>query len=264
MSSATYARSDTEGERRTSTSQHLVTHRDRVVHKIAQSGFACRSEGVQSLGYGLGPCLERVIESRFEAVISMHSNRRSLARAVAVVTVVAALTTACSSATTPPTQSPTASSTAPTPSTTSPSPTPSPTAEAATAALASYDAFWTAKVASQADPTRKPGPDLATYSIDKALADAQATVLLLRRSGVEMHGQPRHDAKATAVNLGDPKTVSIQDCLDSTDWTPVYAATGKSALAPGQSLRVVVDSLATVYNGHWVIRESVAHRDQPC
>ena len=192
----------------------------------------------------------------------MHSNRRSLVRAVAVVTVVAALTTACSSATTPPTQSPTASTTSPTPSTTSPSP--SPTAEAATAALASYQAFWTAKVASQAHPTRKPGPELATYSIDKALADAQATVLLLRRSGVEMHGQPSHDAKATAVNLSDPKSVSIRDCLDSTNWTPVYVATGKSALAPGQSPRVVVDSLATIYNGHWVIRESVAHRDQPC
>ena len=264
MSSVRHARPDTEGERLTSTSQQLVTHRDRVVHRFAQSGVARRCTGVQSLGYGPGPHAERVIESRFEAVISMHSNRRSLVRALAVVTVVAALTTACSSATTPPTQSPTAPTTPPTPSTTSPSPSPSPTAEVATAALASYQAFWTAKVASQAHPTRKPGPELATYSIDKALADAQATVLLLRRSGVEMHGQPSHDAKVTSVHLSDPKSVSIRDCLDSTNWTPVYVATGKSALAPGQSPRVVVDSLATIYNGHWVIRESVAHRDQPC
>ena len=88
MSSVRHARPDTEGERLTSTSQHLVTHRDRVVHRFAQSGVARRCTGVQSLGYGPDPHAERVIESRFEAVISMHSNRRSLVRAVAVVTVV--------------------------------------------------------------------------------------------------------------------------------------------------------------------------------
>lgn len=73
MRSVGHARPDTEGERRTSTSQQLVTHRDRVVHRFAQSGVASRCVGVQSLGYGPGPYAERVIESRFEAVISMHS-----------------------------------------------------------------------------------------------------------------------------------------------------------------------------------------------
>ena len=70
MSSVRHARPDTEGERLTSTSQHPVTHRDRVVHRFAQSGVARRRTGVQSLGYGPGPHAERVIESRFEAVIS--------------------------------------------------------------------------------------------------------------------------------------------------------------------------------------------------
>ena len=262
MSSVRKARADTEGERLNSTSQHLVTHRDRVVHRFAQSGFARRCTGVQSLGYGLGPHAGRVIESRFEAVISMHSNRRSLVRAVAVVTVVAALTTACSSAATPPTQSPTSSIASPSPSTTSPSP--SPTAEAATAALASYSSYWTAKVASFADPASKPDPKLASFAIDKALAEAHSTLLVLRRAGIAMQGQPGHSAQATAVKLGDPSTVTIEDCLDSTKWTPVYVATGKSALAPGQATHVIVDSLATVYNGRWVIRESITHKDRPC
>ena len=67
MSSVRHARPDTEGERLTSTSQHPVTHRDRVVHRFAQSGVARRRTGVQSLGYGPGPHAERVIGSRFEA-----------------------------------------------------------------------------------------------------------------------------------------------------------------------------------------------------
>ena len=41
-------------------------------------------------------------------------------------------------------------------------------------------------------------------------------------------------------------------------------ASGKSALAPGQATHVIVDSLATVYNGRWVIRESITHKDRPC
>jgi hypothetical protein len=119
-------------------------------------------------------------------------------------------------------------------------------------------------VASFADPASKPDPKLSSFAIDKALAEAQSTLLVLRRAGIAMHGQPGHTARATAVTLGNPSTVTIQDCLDSTHWTPVYEATGKSALAPGQSTRVLVDSLATVYNGRWVIRESITHKDKPC
>jgi hypothetical protein len=119
-------------------------------------------------------------------------------------------------------------------------------------------------VASFAEPAGKPDPKLSSFAIDKALAEAQSTLLVLRRAGIAMRGQPGHAAQATGVRLGDPSTVTIQDCLDSTNWTPVYVATGKSALAPGQSTHVIVDSLATVYNGGWVIRESITHKDRPC
>lgn len=144
------------------------------------------------------------------------------------------------------------------------SPTPDPEAKASAAAIDAYYAFWAAQVRSQANPRKRQDPNLAKYGVDKALANAQATLLLYRQNGIEMRGKPAHDAKVTAVDLGPPPTVSITDCLDSTHWKPVYAATGKSALAPGQSLRVVVDSTATLYNGRWVIRTSVAHRDRPC
>jgi hypothetical protein len=132
------------------------------------------------------------------------------------------------------------------------------------AALAAYDRFWAAKVASQADPTRQPPKALRANAIDKALSDALATVLLLRRNGVAMRGEPVHNTSAVSVTVGAQPEVAITDCLDSTDWLPVVVATGESALAPGQSPRVVVESVATVFDGRWVIKTSTAFRDRSC
>ena len=159
---------------------------------------------------------------------------------------------------------PTASSPGTRPSASSAGPTVSTAPTESVEALAAYDNFWAAKVESQADPTKQPPKALGRYAIDKALADAQATLLLLRRNGVEMTGKPSHDARVTEISGGNPAQVSITDCLDSTRWLPVVAATGESALAPGQSPRVIVESVATVYDGRWVIKTSTAYRDRPC
>lgn len=177
------------------------------------------------------------------------------------------LTTSCSTQPTTPSTTPVtppATSTSQTPTASSTSPTDEATTLASQAALASYAAFWRAKVQSQADPAKAPPSALSKYAIDKALADAQATVLLLRRNGVAMTGAPTHSPAVIDVSLGATPTVQISDCLDSSHWTPVFVATGKSALAPGQATRVVVDSTATTFAGRWVIRTSVAHRDQTC
>ena len=196
----------------------------------------------------------------------MRSGRRrpsGPAAAVALAVVMAA--SACSSASTSQTGSSSSLSTSPTTTTASPqSASPNPTEQAKAAALKSYSAFWLAQVSSEAHPKHRPDPGLVKHAIDKALADAQATIFLYRQNGIEMRGEPTHSAEVTSVVLTDPQTVAITDCLDSTHWRPVYAATGKSALAPGQSPRVIVESTATVYNGRWVIRTSVAHRDRSC
>jgi hypothetical protein len=57
---------------------------------------------------------------------------------------------------------------------------------------------------------------------------------------------------------------AITDCVDSTDWVPVHAKTGKSARAPGQKTRVIMESTAETYDGRWVIRTSLARRDRTC
>ena len=136
-------------------------------------------------------------------------------------------------------------------------------AEASTAALTVYRAFWSAQVASDAAPGTH-GTGVSRFAVDQALAAAQANLVLFRANGIAMRGAPTLTPVVTSVTLAQPPTVSIRDCLDSTHWAPVYTATGQSALAPGQPRRVVVMSTATIYDGHWVINSSTIHRDEPC
>lgn len=244
---------------------HRVTDLRRVVHKIARRGVAPRLVGVQRPDDDVSHAAQRVFSSRFEAVIGVNEGIRP-GRAVYAGMALAVLVplSACSSpsVTQGPTVSTSSSAASTSPST--PSSSPDPTASASSAALASYDAFWVAQVNSQARPAKPQDPNLARYAIDKALAGAQETIILFRRGGVAMLGKPTHERDVTGVKLGDPPTVSITDCVDSTNWKPVYVATGKSALAPGQSVRVLVESTATVFDGRWVISSSVAHRDRSC
>ena len=237
-----------------------------VVHR-------CRSRGCRGIDIRCrtDPETERSPANRwvllvFKAVISMGgAYRRSIGPAVAVALAVFTATSACSSAPTSQAGPSPGISTSPTGASATPgSASSNPTQKATDAVLASYDAFWAAQVNSQASPQEQPDPDLARYSIDRALADAQATIFLFRKNGIEMRGHPTHEVAVTSLTPSDPPTASITDCLDSAKWRPVYAATGKSARAPGQSKRVIVESTATVYNGRWVISTSIVHRDRSC
>ena len=159
--------------------------------------------------------------------------------------------------TTPPTQ------------TTSPTPSPTPSvdpaiAEAEAAILEVYQGYWDAKVASFADPTQPQDPNLERFAVDTALTDAQSTLFMMQQSGVAMVGAPSLSPVVSDIALGDTGTASIVDCVDLTNWQPVFTATGDSAAAPDQTLRVPTESTAYFYDGRWTVRTSVVHRDTTC
>ena len=52
--------------------------------------------------------------------------------------------------------------------------------------------------------------------------------------------------------------------VDVSTWTPIFTATGESALAPSQNPRVLTNSSAYFYDGRWTIRTSVVDRKTPC
>lgn len=140
-----------------------------------------------------------------------------------------------------------------------------PTVAAAEAAiLKAYRGYWDAKVAIYADPPQSVAPDLQTYAVDQALADVGQTQLTLRQSGILFRGSPAIQPTVSDVVVGNGGTATITDCVDSTNWQPVYAATGASAAAPGQAPRLITTSTAYFYDGRWTIRASVVNRDKTC
>ena len=153
----------------------------------------------------------------------------------------------------------------PTSSTATPTPTTDPEIAAAEEAiLEAYYGYWAAKVASYADPTQPQDPNLQVFADDTALTDAQTTIFTLRSNGIAIPGEPVLSPVVSDIVLGPAASAAITDCVDATSWQPIYAATGESAAAPDQALRVVTESTAFVIDGSWRIRTSVVYRDQTC
>ena len=150
-------------------------------------------------------------------------------------------------------------------STATPTPTTDPEMLAAEEAiLEAYYGYWAAKVASYADPTQPQDPNLQVFADDTALTDAQTTIFTLRSNGIAIPGEPVLSPVVSDIVLDPAASAVITDCVDAANWQPIYAATGESAAAPDQALRVVTESTAFVIDGSWRIRTSVVYRDQTC
>jgi len=127
--------------------------------------------------------------------------------------------------------------------------------------LAAYRGYWAARVKAQAAPDQPPPAELDTYAEGAARSDVVTSLALFRRQGIAFRGEPALSPVATLTSGG---TATVADCVDSSRWTPVFVDTGTSALAPGQPLRVQVDSTARLDQGRWMVDTSTAHRDRPC
>lgn len=158
--------------------------------------------------------------------------------------------------------SPSSSPSSPTPSS-SATPSADASAAAGAAALVAYRGFRRAQVAAEAVANAR-HPDLATYAGDQALAQERANLLQLAKAGIVVTGQPVLAPEVTAVSLGASPMVTITDCVDTSGWTPIYKATGKSAAAPNQPARVLATALARPYGQGWIIAELTTDRSRPC
>jgi len=199
-----------------------------------------------------------------EAVINVPGNNTQRAVRAAVTALTAAsLLCACSNGQAEPSVPTNTGSGSASPPSTSSSPSPGVTDPSLTQALDAYQRYWAAQVSSQARPTRPQDAALAQNARGQALAGAQSTLLLFRQNGVAMTGRPvLHPVASKTVGQAD--VITISDCVDSSNWKPVYIATGKSALAPGQAARVVLESTVVQANGRWLVATSNAQRDRSC
>jgi hypothetical protein len=147
-------------------------------------------------------------------------------------------------------------------------PTPDPAASeraaAERAALGAYRGMQEAVTRALANP-RRAHPELKKYAQDKALSGIYQTLYFYEKNGIVGRGQPRIAPKVTSVNLDrQPRTATVVDCFDATNWTPVNEATGESVSAPGQNERYPVTAVARELGGRWYVFQSTDERGRTC
>ncbi|BCJ65264.1 hypothetical protein [Polymorphospora rubra] len=136
--------------------------------------------------------------------------------------------------------------------------------EASESALAAYAGYLAASRAAESVPDYQ-HPDLRKYLADPLLTRVRLAIRDVKDHGAMRTGSLVSDPTVTFVDLDAvPATVSIQDCLDGTDYKLVYAKTRKEV--PGTaSGRYVATATATLYpDGRWLISAGASHADQPC
>jgi len=154
----------------------------------------------------------------------------------------------------------------PQPAPTSASPSPSPTLSDAAdraALLDAYAHFWTEQVKAHVQGTGE-GTDLEKYSTGKALGDVRISVVTFRDQGITFIGAPKHTPQLEAIDTAStPKTGTIHDCLDVTDWKPVDKATGTPQKVTNR-LRYIVVYTARTEGGSWKMFDVDRRQAEPC
>lgn len=136
--------------------------------------------------------------------------------------------------------------------------------EAKKAALAAYAGYLAAS--REAELAANPhDPQLAKFLADPLLTRVRLTIRDAKEHGAMRTGKLISDPTVTAVSLDtEPATVSIQDCLDATNYRLVYVK--DKSVVPGSTVgRYLATATATRYpDGRWLISAGAAHQDQPC
>lgn len=150
------------------------------------------------------------------------------------------------------------------PSAASASPSPDPTAEAKQQAIAAYEGMWAAETKIYTSGSLL-NTDLQKYAADKALAGIRASEVYYQNQNLVLKGAPKLSPKVTDVDLsGNPKTVHITSCVDSSNFLPVDKKTGKPAKLASNVFRHVETATAIDDNGKWLITQAVIEQDRTC
>lgn len=150
---------------------------------------------------------------------------------------------------------------------TSPSPTADPKVADATAkAIAAYDGY--VKAYANAATTANPDdPNLAKYIGGPLLSLSQHNLRVLKDHGAVELGSPKATVSSSRADLAaSPPTVTVESCMDYSDYRLVYQA--NQSPVPNSSLKLKrYTSTATVSlfaDGRWLASGDTPHRDTSC
>lgn len=143
------------------------------------------------------------------------------------------------------------------------SPTPDPVEQTKAEVLAVYRTFMDARNKSLNDPTKRPDGRLDRISTGIAKRDLFSLAVFYRARGIAIRGAITSNLAGRDVSVFG-ETAKIIDCVDGSAATPILVRSGKSVLAPNQSPRLVVDSVAVFDQGEWRISSWTPRRPSSC
>jgi hypothetical protein len=151
------------------------------------------------------------------------------------------------------------------PAATSASPSAGPEQEAREQVLAAYRGMWEEQVKIYGSGSFK-GSQLEKYAADKALAKVRAAAFYYQNNDLVVKGEPKlkDDPKVTLSLGGEPKSATIVDCVDSTNFVPQNSKTGKKSELDGDNRRKVQTSKAQYGSGKWMITDSTIDKGSTC
>jgi hypothetical protein len=144
------------------------------------------------------------------------------------------------------------------------SPTPDPVEQARSEVLAVYRTFMDARNKSLHDPTKRPDRRLDIVSTGAARSGVYSLSIFYRTRELAVHGSPISIPGVVQIQSGRERVAKFRDCLDSTDSFPIFAKTGKSALAPDQPRRVIIEVAAVEQGPKWLISTWLPRKGQLC
>ena len=149
----------------------------------------------------------------------------------------------------------------------SPTPSVDPGVAAATqAAVAAYNGYFTAYAAAAA--TANPDdPNLATYIGGPLLSLSRHNLRTLKDHGAVELGNVKTTVTSSTANLtASPPAVTVQACVDYTDYRLVYQS--NQSPVPNSALKIKRYTTTATVNlfadGRWLVAADAPHRDTPC
>ena len=193
----------------------------------------------------------------------LHTSRRrqhlrGVAGAIALVAVTAPLA-GCSSSDDTKSEAGTSPS-----ATVSRSPSPDPTQVSRDQILTTYEGMWkeTAKIYKTGSFK---GTQLSKYAFDKALSKVRVAAIYYQDNNLVVKGEPKLSPKVTTLSLDtDPRTATVVDCVDSTNFVPEDKKTGKKAKLAGTNRRHTQTSKALWTGKQWLIIDTTIDKDSTC
>ncbi len=141
-----------------------------------------------------------------------------------------------------------------------------PSTSAAEAALTAYRRYLAASMAANdaGDDWNRNLPELRRYIAEPLLSQVLSGLRGRAEHGAIYQGEIRSDPKVTGVNLGGSRpTVTVEDCLDYTNYVLVYRSNRSPVPVPDRNRRQYGQGTVTRYeDGHWRVSSATTYTNR--